>query len=35
LVSTGRTREELAEADRVVKSLDELSPEAFHKLIEA
>jgi beta-phosphoglucomutase len=35
LVSTGRTREELAQADHIVKSLEELSPEAFCELIEA
>jgi len=32
LVSTGRTREELAEADLVVRHLSELSPEGIRKL---
>jgi beta-phosphoglucomutase len=34
LVSTGRTREELAEADLLAATLMELSPEVFCKLIE-
>jgi beta-phosphoglucomutase len=34
LVSTGRTREELAEADLLAATLMELSPEVFFKLIE-
>jgi len=33
LVSTGRTREELAEADLLAAALEELSPEAFRRLI--
>lgn len=35
LVSTGRTREALAQADLVVDRLDELSPPIFHGLIAA
>ena len=33
LVSTGRTRDALAQADLVVDRLDQLSPEVFHRLI--
>ncbi len=35
LVSTGRTREELAEADLLAATLKELSPEVFRRLIDA
>jgi hypothetical protein len=34
LVSTGRTREELAAADLVVESLAEISPRALGELID-
>lgn len=34
MASTGRTTEELAEADIVVRSLSELSPSGLHELIE-
>jgi len=32
IASTGRTREELAEADLVIDSLSELTPGAFREL---